>query len=131
MSAWTDLRVPAERELVVGFYDLTGYTAYCESASAATALDLITRHTTLASDIITDAGGWFVKAIGDRGLFIFMPEQADAAVAAMQRLRTVGDPWLTGVGYRGRVCAVLHAGPVALGRIGPRGREQPTCSARP
>jgi hypothetical protein len=25
MSYWTDLRAPSEQELLIGFYDLTGY----------------------------------------------------------------------------------------------------------
>ena len=27
MSFWTDLRMPTEQELLIGFYDLSGYTA--------------------------------------------------------------------------------------------------------
>ena len=30
MSFWTDLRMPTEQELLIGFYDLSGYTRYAE-----------------------------------------------------------------------------------------------------
>lgn len=124
MSYWTDLRLPAERELVVGFYDLTAYTGYCERTDPAQALDLMTRYTALAAKIIHDAGGWFVKGIGDAGLFAFPAELADKAVAAVVTLQEKGDPWLAAENYKGRVRTVMHAGPAAIGRVGAKGREQ-------
>jgi hypothetical protein len=30
MSFWTQLRIPTERELLVGFYDLAGYMRHAE-----------------------------------------------------------------------------------------------------
>jgi hypothetical protein len=30
MSFWTELSLPIERELLVGFYDLTGYGRYVD-----------------------------------------------------------------------------------------------------
>jgi hypothetical protein len=32
MSFWTELPVPTERELLVGFYDLTGYMRFSDKA---------------------------------------------------------------------------------------------------
>lgn len=124
MSAWADLQAPAERELVVGLYDLTNYTSYCEHTAPLRALDVMTRYTALAAGIIHGAGGWFVKPIGDAGLFIFAADAADDAVEAMRSLQTVGDTWLTAEGYPGHVRAGLHCGPVAIGRIGREGVEQ-------
>ena len=123
MSYWTDLRLPTERELVVGFYDLTGYTKYCNTAEPATALRLMTRYSILAASAVEDAGGRFVKAIGDAGLFAFPDELADSALSAAQMLQRVGDPWLAAEGYKGKVRIVMHAGPVAIGHIGAPGRE--------
>jgi class 3 adenylate cyclase len=124
MSYWTELRLPTERELVVGLYDLTAYTAYCLQTPPGQALDLMTRYCAMSADIIHGAGGWFVKAIGDAGLFAFPPELADAAVSAVLKLQDTGDPWLARENYNGRVRTVMHVGPVAIGRIGARGREQ-------
>ncbi len=124
MSYWTDLRLPTERELIVGLYDLTAYTAYCLHAEPAQALDLMTRYCALSAEIIHDAGGWFVKGIGDAGLFAFPADLADQAVEAAFKLQEVGDPWLARENYKGRVRTVMHIGPVAIGRIGARGREQ-------
>ena len=42
MSFWTDLRLPAEHELLVGFYDLHGYMRYAEASEPRPLLDLMT-----------------------------------------------------------------------------------------
>jgi hypothetical protein len=41
MSFWTELRMPTEHELLVGFYDLTGYMRYAESVEPRPLLDLM------------------------------------------------------------------------------------------
>ena len=124
MSYWTQLRLPTERELVVGLYDLRGYTIYCEKTEPMRALDVMARYAELAAAILQDAGGWFVKPIGDAGLFAFPAEQADDAVSAVLALQNRGDPWLTAQGYKGWVRTHMHVGMVAIGRIGAKGREQ-------
>ena len=124
MSYWDELRLPTERDLVVGFFDLTGYTKYCTQVDAMRALDLITSYIGLAASLISSHGGWFVKAIGDAGLFAFPGENADSAVTAALELQTRGDAWLASEGYKGRARIVMHAGPAAIGRVGAPGREQ-------
>lgn len=124
MSTWTELRVPTELELVVGLYDLRGYTVYCQRTEPLRALDVMTRYCALAGKIIHAAGGLLIKPIGDAGLFAFAGDQADAAVLAVKELQAVGDPWLAAENYRGTVHTVMHAGPVAIGPIGGPGREQ-------
>ncbi len=124
MSFWTSLAVPSEQELVVGLYDLTKYTVYCERCTSAQALDLVTRYHALAGRIIHGNGGLLIKAIGDAGLFAYPGAQADDAIAAVQQLRSEGDAWLTGEGFPGYARTVMHVGPLSVGLIGGPGREQ-------
>ena len=124
MSYWTELRLPTERELVVGIYDLTGYTVYCERTAPSRALDVMARYCSLAGDIIHRAGGLLIKPIGDAGLFAFPGDQADSAVEAVKELQRVGDPWLASEDYVGRARIVMHTGMAAIGLIGGPGREQ-------
>ena len=42
MSFWTDLRLPCEQELLVGFFDLTGYMRFAEATEPPALLDLMT-----------------------------------------------------------------------------------------
>ena len=90
MSYWTDLRTPTELELVVGFYDLVGYTRFSERTDAMRLLEVMTGFTALVGKIIQDAGGVFIKPIGDAGLFAFQGDQADLAVETSDILLTCG-----------------------------------------
>jgi len=123
MSTWTTLRTPTEKELVVGIYDLTQYTIFSERTSPLRLLEMMAGYHALIAGIIEDAGGVFIKPIGDAGLFAFFAEDADTAVHAVYRCFDEGDAWLQREGYPGRPRFGLHAGPVAIGRIGPKGRE--------
>jgi class 3 adenylate cyclase len=115
MTFLRDVSTPTERELVVGIYDLTGYTRFCERAEPLRAFDLMMRYTAVAARIVDEAGGRFIKPMADAGLFAFPLDAADAAVTAVLRLQAEGDPWLAAAGYDGRAIAALHAGPVATG----------------
>ena len=41
MSFWTDLRMPTEQELLIGFYDLSGYMRYAEHTEPQRLLDVM------------------------------------------------------------------------------------------
>ena len=123
MSYWTDMRTPTEAELVVGFYDLTNYTAFGQRATPLQVLDVMTRYHAFAGQLFHAAGGILIKTAGDAGLFAFRDIDADKAVQAAVDLQTEGDQWLGEVNYKGRVRTVMHFGPCALGMIGGPGRE--------
>ena len=78
MSFWTDLRVPTYHELLVGFYDLTGYTRYIEQTEPRQVLETMAGYFALTGQILGDAGGRLIKTIGDAGLAAFPIEAVDA-----------------------------------------------------
>ena len=123
MSYWTELRTPTERELLVGIYDLTQYTLFSLRTAEMRLLEIMTGYHALIAKTIEDAGGIFIKPIGDAGLFAFPAEHADKAVEAIQLMLDDGDAWLSREGYPGRARVGIHVGPVAIGRIGAQGRE--------
>ena len=123
MSFWTDLRVPCEHELLVGFYDLTGYTRLAEATEPRPLLDLMAGFFALTGGIVQQAGGCLIKTIGDAGLVAFPAELADAGVRALQAVQAEGRDWLGARGFTSRVIVKLHLGPVALGRVGSPGEE--------
>ena len=94
MSYWTELRVPTEQELLVGFYDLRGYMRYAETAEPRQLLDTMSGYFAVTGQIIGDAGGRLIKTLGDAGLVAFPAELADTAVRALQSLRSKGRDWL-------------------------------------
>ena len=123
MSHWSELRLPTECELLVGFYDLTGYMGYAERTEPRQLLNTMTGYFALSGSILRDAGGHLVKTMGDAGLAVFPAELVDAGVMAFQAVRAAGDEWLGRQGYKTRAIVKLHLGPVALGRVGAPGAE--------
>ena len=123
MSFWTELRVPTERELLVGFYDLTGYMRYAERAEAGELLELMAGYFALTGQILSDAGGRLIKTMGDAGLAAFPVELVDAGVLAFQALQREGDEWLARHAYKTRAIVKLHLGRVAIGMVGAPGQQ--------
>ena len=118
MSFWTDLRLPCEQNLLVGFYDLSGYMRFAEATEPRPLLDLMAGFFTLTGGIVQQAGGRLIKTIGDAGLVAFPGEAADTGVRALQAVQAEGRDWLGARGFSGRVVVKLHLGPVAIGRVG-------------
>lgn len=100
MSYWTDLRLPSEQELLIGFYDLRGYMRYAEATEPRHLLDIMSGYFTVTGQIIQEAGGRLIKTLGDAGLVAFPAELADKAVRACQALQTNGRDWLGERGYK-------------------------------
>jgi len=123
MSYWADLRTPTEAELLVGIYDLTQYTLFSERTPVLRLLDVMAGYHHLLAQMIEEAGGLFIKTMGDAGLFAFPAEDADVAVNAIHKMLEDGDTWLTAQGYPGRARFGIHVGPVAIGRINIQGHE--------
>src|ERR1051325_8620472 len=123
MSFWTELRVPTEHELLVGFYDLAGYMRYAEKAEAGELLALMAGYFALTGQILGDAGGRLIKTMGDAGLAAFPAELVDVGVLAFQALQREGDEWLARHGYKTHAIVKLHLGPVAIGMVGAPGQQ--------
>ena len=123
MSFWTGLRLPSEQELLVGFYDLTGYMRFAEASEPAPLLDIMAGYFALTGRIVQDAGGRLIKTVGDAGLLAFPAEAVDRGVEACREVQRQGREWLAGRGYNTRIVVKLHLGPVAIGRVGSPGEE--------
>lgn len=123
MSFWTELRMPAERELLVGFYDLAGYMRHAEKTEPQELLAMMAGYFGLTGKIVGDAGGRLIKTLGDAGLVAFPAEAADAGVQAMRTVQSAGREWLARHAWRTDIIVKLHLGPVAIGRVGSPGEE--------
>jgi adenylate cyclase len=121
MSYWTDLPVPTERELVIGFYDLTGYMRQADKAEPLDLLELMAGYFAVTGRIIEDAGGRLIKTVGDAGLVAFPAELVDTAVRALQAVQSDGDAWLAQHDFKSAAIVKLHLGPVAIGLVGAPG----------
>lgn len=123
MSFWTELRMPTERELLIGFYDLAGYMRYAERTPPQALLTTMTGYFALTGRIVGEAGGRLIKTLGDAGLVAFPAETVDAGVQAMRSLQAAGREWLASHACKTDIIVKLHLGPVAIGRVGSPGEE--------
>jgi len=121
------LRQGEEREIVVMFIDLRGYTALSQAISPAEMAALLTRYRSLVSACIAQNGGIVDKFIGD-GVMCFFGLECDPQHAASQAVdsalavhrqisnwnierREAGEKALA-------VAAALAAGPVLVAALG-------------
>jgi class 3 adenylate cyclase len=123
MSFWTDLRLPCEQDLLIGFYDLKGFTHFLETTEPIPVLETMSGYFSLTGRIIAGAGGRLIKTRGDAGLVAFPAALADTGVRTLQEVQTQGGEWLAARGWRSRPIVKLHLGPVAIGRVGSPGEE--------
>jgi len=124
MMSWHKITTPAPMDLLVGFWDLTGYMRYCLKKPDDDVFRLMSEFFDLTGGIINDAGGRFVKAIGDAGLAAFPVGEADEGVRAFLKMKTEGEAMLCAQGVNSRSIVKLHVGPVIAGMVGAPGDKR-------
>lgn len=118
---------PFECDLVVGFYDLTGYTQWAAQHPPLQVLTRLDLHFEKTAGYIKKSGGHFIKAIGDAGLFIYPGDSSteiDHAVDAMQTLQAQTNEWLRSKSMATQLLVKMNWGPVACGQVGAPGHKR-------
>lgn len=109
---------PIETQMLVAFFDLTGYTRLAEQRSATDLFEIISQFFELVGDAVEKSGGTVVKFMGDAGLLVYSEERADDGVRALVALKKSADEWLEKKGIGCRMVIKCHFGPVVAGKIG-------------
>lgn len=120
MTPFDEFTEPTELEVLVGFFDLTGFMRLAQKPELVELLQLMAGYFELSQDIIETGGGWLVKTIGDAGLAAFPAEWTDDGVRTMLRLTEEGDAWLAAQDVRSEAVVKLHDGKVACGMVAGR-----------
>lgn len=120
MTPFDEISEPTELEVLVGFFDLTGFMRLAQKPEPVELLQLMAGYFEFSQNIIETGGGWLVKTIGDAGLVAFPAEHADDGVHTMLRLKEQGDAWLAARGLRSEAVVKLHVGTVACGMVAGR-----------
>ncbi|MEL6288385.1 MAG: adenylate/guanylate cyclase domain-containing protein [Pseudomonadota bacterium] len=116
-----------ERELVIFFLDVRGFTRWSEGKLPYDVVFILNEFFAAASQAVTANGGWIDKYMGDGMMAVFgrtvppavAARQAFAAVVEIERtLAQVSTRLEDEVGERIRVGIGLHLGNVVLGRVG-------------
>ena len=125
MSFWTQLRMPTERELLVGFYDLAGHMRHAEKTPPQDLLATMAGYFARTGQIVGDAGGRLIKTLGDAGLVAFPAEAVDAGVLALRSVQSAGREWLGQRGFKTSIVVKLRSAGSAA-----RARRSSTSTAR-
>ena len=86
-------------------------------------LDMMAGYFALTGQIVMEAGGRLIKTMGDAGLVAFPAEAVGAGVLAFRSVQAKGQRVVGRTRLQGHVVVKLHAGPVAIGRVGGPGLE--------
>jgi len=126
-----DKLISREREVVVLFTDIVGFSTIAEGRSAAKLAALLNRHFGLLGAIIDQEGGTIDKYIGDSimafwGAPLDQEDSADRAVRSAQRIAQklhVDNERRARKGLKPlRIRIGIHQGPALVGNIGAPGR---------
>lgn len=126
-----DELISRERDIVVLFTDIVGFSTIAEGRPAAKVAALLNRHFGLLGTIIEQEGGTIDKYIGDSvmafwGAPLDQEDRADRAVRAAQRIAQklhVDNERRARKGLKPlRIRIGIHKGPALVGNIGAPGR---------
>ncbi len=127
VAAQTEEETGVERELVIMFMDVRGFTRWSEGKLPYDVVFILNEFFATASRIVCDEGGWIDKYMGDGMMAVFgrdcPPEEAARqALRASARidadLDALAERLAPEIGETVRVGIGLHAGNVVLGKIG-------------
>ncbi len=113
-----------QETLAVSFFDLSRIYEWRSSEDDARVAAFFTDFYRIAAEQIEGAGGRIVKLMGDAGMAVASPEQAEGLVFALAdlalRARELGQEY----GFDVYLNTSVHVGPVLSGEFGPPGAER-------
>ena len=65
MALFENITEPTKIDVLVGFFDLTGFLQIAESLDSLELIDLLDGDFQLTGDILEETGGMLIKTIGD------------------------------------------------------------------
>ncbi len=104
-----------ETDLIVGFFDLRGFSKWSEDQNPRALFDFATELFERTGAYINDTGGYLVKSIGDAGLFVFPVDQPDQVVMDIHKMKQDTDAWLKDIDYPEVMSVKIQMGSVACG----------------
>lgn len=114
---------PQARRLLLAVTRVPGSTLACAARGDAAMFAALEAYYAIAAQVTRDAGGRFVKAMGDTILLTFPLEHADAAVAGLSELQQRGTTMWRQFDERCCVQVKGRVGSVLTGMLGPPGEE--------
>ncbi len=111
-------------ELGVAFFDLSRMPQWKSSDDDLAVAEFLQKFYALTAKYIEPAGGRIVKFMGDGGLAIFDPDQADSVIFAFSALSDAIHRTTETSGVDTYLNVNIHIGPVVTGEFGVPGHER-------
>jgi class 3 adenylate cyclase len=111
-------------DLGVAFFDLSRIPEWASGEQDTVVAAFFQGVYALASEHLVPAGGRIVKFMGDAGLVVFEPGQAEAVIFALCELAAEARGLATKSGLDAWLNVNVHVGPVLAGSFGPEGAER-------
>lgn len=111
-------------DLFVAFFDLSGFIAFARRHDSRAVFDTLDGWYRVVGGLVEGAGCHIVKFMGDAGIAVFDPGDANAAVAALRRAQDEDDAFLAARGFRVHAVMRGHVGAVTCGPLGPPGWQR-------
>ncbi len=108
----------------VAFFDLSRFSAWSSSEQDVQVAAFLQEFYVLSASVVEAAGGRIVKFLGDAGMAVFEPGDADEVIAALCDLTGQARELAAEHGLDAWLNVCIHAGPVVAGSFGPAGDER-------
>jgi adenylate cyclase len=120
MTIFDKIRTPQEMDLMVAFFDLTGFARFSRSRTDKEVFETFAEYYEFVGDLIDDSGGKIVQFIGDAALIVYPETHIDQGVLALKALQARGDVWLAEHNVPCRHIIKAHFGSAFCGQTGTR-----------
>ena len=124
MSTLRTMTEPQELDLLVTFFDLTGFARYARKRTNREVLDALSTYYELIGDHVEPSGGAVIKFIGDAGLVVYPEEHVNQGVLALRAAKEAGDAWWALQDASSQSIYKLHFGPVCCAHVGTKTNKQ-------
>ena len=115
---------PETKTLGIAFFDLSRLSEWSGREQDEKVAAFLQRFYVLVAQSIEPPGGRIVKFMGDAGLAVFEPDNAEAVIFALRELARDSRALAGEYGFDAYLNISVHVGPVVAGQFGPPGREQ-------
>jgi adenylate cyclase len=118
MTNLKSIKSPQQLNLLVAFFDLSGFTRLFEAKEDQDIFALMSEFFEFTGEIIEAAGGTVIKFIGDAGMVVFPEDKASQGIVTLKDLKGKAEQCLKHHEINCRINFKVHFGEVTCGKIG-------------
>jgi class 3 adenylate cyclase len=116
---FSKVTTPQRATLLISFMDIQGFLSIAQKVQdSLEVFDLLNGWAGVVTPIVSRAGGYLVKFIGDACLMIFPEDSVDKGVLGIMELKAASEKYFNQKGFSNKLRATAHFGEVVVGPFG-------------